>query len=117
MVSDFLGSWYVTKHHRPGRKEIEFVNSLKSEVHSTEETKGMPDGVNPMNEINTVHRYLKRFLSRNDGFDTDELQDWLNLFCFLWNEGPNDYDRVTAFIDRAVRKRALLRYSDWADSE
>ena len=41
MVSDFLGSWYVTKHHRPGRKEIEFVNSLKSEVHSTEETKGM----------------------------------------------------------------------------
>ncbi len=91
--------------------------ALKSEVHSTEETKGMPDGVNPMNEINTVHRYLKRFLSRHDGFDTDELQDWLNLFCFLWNEGPNDYDRVTAFIDRAVRKRALLRYSEWADSE
>ena len=56
--------------------------ALKSEVHSTEETKGILDGVNPMNEINTIHRYLKRFLSRHDGFDTDGLQDWLNLFCF-----------------------------------
>jgi len=90
---------------------------LKSEVHTTEETKGLKDALNPMYEVNKVHKYLKMFLGRHSGFGTEDLQDWLNLFCFLWNEGPNDSDRVTAFIDRAVRKRAVLRYSDWAESE
>ena len=48
---------------------------LASEIHTTPETKGLPDSENPMDQINRVHRYLSGFIGAHRGFLRDELQD------------------------------------------
>ena len=76
-------------------------------------TKGVGDEDNPMDEINRVHRFFKRFLSRHVGFERSSLQDWANLFSFIWN-GPNEPKvKAMIFISMAVRKPGLLRYRTW----
>ena len=76
-------------------------------------TKGVGDEDNPMDEINRVHRFFKKFLSRHVGFERSSLQDWANLFSFIWN-GPNEPKvKAMIFISMAVRKPGLLRYRTW----
>jgi len=76
-------------------------------------TKGVDDEDNPMDEINRVHRFFKKFLSRHVGFERSSLQDWANLFSFIWN-GPNEPKvKAMIFISMAVRKPGLLRYRTW----
>lgn len=91
--------------------------SLKSEVHPSNESKNRQGSSNPLDRINKLHGSLKKFLRIHDGFDTDYLQDWLNLFCFIRNEGYDDTDRLMAFFRRALKTRRVLRYSTWADPE
>lgn len=76
-------------------------------------TKGVADGDNPMDEINRVHRFFKKFLSRHTGYERCSLQDWANLFSFIWN-GPNEPKiKAMIFISMAVRMPGLLRYRMW----
>ena len=59
--------------------------NLTREVHKSAETKGLSDKENPMGMINTVHRFFKRFMKSHGGYSRDELQDWCNLFSFIFN--------------------------------
>lgn len=86
---------------------------LKSEVHPTSETKGLPDSKNPMEPVNAVHRYLAGFIGAHRGFDREELQGWLNLFCFWWNASGDAFQKAHEFIKLAAEKRVLMRYRDW----
>ena len=90
---------------------------LKEEIHTTAETKGIADDKNPMEPINEVHRYLAGFIGAHSGFSREELQGWLNLFCFYWNTCGSAFEKAQAFIELAVKKRAKLRYRDWKDQE
>lgn len=91
--------------------------SLGSTVYKADETKGLADDENPMEPINKVHRYLKGFLRAHRGYSRDDLQNWLNLFCFMWNEKGSAAKKAQAFIELAVRKRVILRYRDWKNSK
>lgn len=51
---------------------VEILN-LNEEVHTTKETKGLPDKDNPMDPINKVHRYLSGFIDAHSSFSRDEL--------------------------------------------
>ncbi len=82
-----------------------------------QETKGMPDDENPMEPINKVHRYLAGFVGAHSGFSREELQGWLNLFCFYWNTSGNAFEKAQAFIEIAVKMRKKLRYRDWKNLE
>ncbi len=86
---------------------------LSSEVHAAEETKGLADEDNPMEPVNKVHRYLKGFLSEHGGYSRDNLQDWLNLFCFIWNTPGDKSQKAQAFIELAAETRGRLRYREW----
>ena len=90
---------------------------LKEEIHTTAETKGIADDKNPMEPINEVHRYLAGFIGAHSGFSREELQGWLNLFCFYWNTCGSPFEKAQAFIELAVKKRTKLRYRDWKNSE
>lgn len=59
--------------------------NLTSEVHETEETKGLSDKENPMGLINTAHSLFKHFMKSHGGYSRDELQGWCNLFSFMFN--------------------------------
>lgn len=85
---------------------------LKSEVHTTDETKGMKDDSNPLYRVNHCHDLLKRFMKAHGGYDRDNLQDWLNLFWFMTN-GPEDrYDKVLRFIELAISAPKVVRFRD-----
>lgn len=86
------------------------ILNLKEEVHTTKETKGLPDKDNPMDPINKVHRYLSGFIDAHSIFSRDELQSWLNLFCFYWNNSGNEFQKAQKFIELAAKKRIKLRY-------
>ena len=76
-------------------------------------TEGVGDDENPMEPINRVHRFFKRFLSRHTGFQRSDLQDWANLFSFIWNTPEEPKIKAMIFISMAVKVPGLLRYRDW----
>lgn len=89
------------------------VLGLIGEAHKSEETKGLDDKDNPMEPINEVHRELKKFLSRHGGYSRDDLQDWLNLFAFIFNTPGDKYQKAQIFIEMAIKMRIKLRYREW----
>ena len=72
---------------------------------------------NPMEPVNEIHRYLSGFIGAHRGFSRDELQDWLNLFCFYWNTPGDAFQKAQAFIELAVKKRKILRYRSWGKAK
>jgi len=90
---------------------------LSSEVHSTDETKGLADSENPMEPVNEIHRYLAGFVGSHHGFSRGGLQDWLNLFYFYWNTPGDAFKKAQAFIELAVKKRKILRYRSWGKAK
>ena len=53
---------------------------------------------------------LKLFLASHSGFIREDLQDYLNLFCFIMNQPKDKHEKVEKFMNMAVCCRILLRY-------
>lgn len=87
--------------------------ALTSIVHDSRSAKKLRDGENPMEPINEVHRMLKLFLHSHKGYSRSELQDWLNLFCFIWNGEGDNAKKAQEFIEKAVEKCKIMRYREW----
>lgn len=85
---------------------------LTREIHLSLETKGLADNKNPMEPINTLHRYFKRFIAHHGSYDRDRVQDWCNLFSFMYNHGGNVPEMVESFLKRALSTYETLRYRD-----
>lgn len=85
---------------------------LKSEIHKTSETKGLPDRDNPMDAINDVHSKLKIYLRAHGSFKRQKLQGWLDLFSFIWNPPRSRYDKVVSLIERAISQRKRIKFRD-----
>lgn len=89
----------------------------RGEIHTTAETKGLPDKRNPMEPVNRVHRLLELFLKRHGGYKREELQGWLNLFAFWYNTPGTAMEKAIKFIEMAVKKRRMLRYRAWGSKK
>jgi len=86
--------------------------ALKSEVHTSAETRGMKDEDNPLDEINDLHDKMEKFMRAHSGYDRASLQDWMNLFWLLTN-GPRDkMDKVKWFLEMALSKKIRIKYRD-----
>ncbi len=83
---------------------------LRSIVYDARQIKQLPDSENPLNRINQHCRMLKLFLASHSGFIREDLQDYLNLFCFVMNHPKNKHEKVEKFMGRAVDCRILHRY-------
>lgn len=83
---------------------------LISEVHPTAETKGLPDDKNPLCEVNRMCALLKKFLGSHPGFTRDDLQGYLNLFCFISNPPCDKYEKIEKLLDLTFRNPKMLRY-------
>lgn len=90
---------------------IEKLN-LTSTVHTTKETKGLPDKKNPLNPVNRLHFLVKSFLRAHGGFNKDNLQDYLNLFWFIMNGPEDDKAKVDRFIELAVLSPSRVKYRE-----
>ena len=78
---------------------------LKQEIHLSSETKGLSSKDNPMDRINHIHFLLKEFLDSHSGFNRDELQNYLNLFCFIMNPPVDPLEKVEIIKNFAFQKR------------
>lgn len=85
--------------------------ALKSETYNARLLKGVPDRENPLLPINRKCFFLKKFLNSHSGFDREELQDYLNLFAFIMNEG-NQYERVEKILEWSLHCSKTLNYRD-----
>ena len=84
---------------------------LKSETYNARLLKGVSDKDNPLLPINRKCFFLKKFLNSHSGFDREELQDYLNLFAFIMNEG-NQYERVDKILEWSLHCPKTLNYRD-----
>ena len=86
---------------------------LTEEVHTTRETQNLSDDDNPMEPINAVHRSLKRFMREHPAYDRDDLQDWLNLFWFIYtNRGIPMDDKVKKLLQMAILTHKVIRFRE-----
>lgn len=88
------------------------AKSLKSEVHLSEDTRGMPDSENPLDPINEVHYLAKRFMGSHGAFDRGSLQDWMNLIAFILNPPSDKGEKVLLLIKMMMKCRKTMRYRD-----
>ena len=95
------------------RKILIETFGLIEEVHTTKETRNLSDDDNPMELINAVHRSLKRFVRQHPAYDRDDLQDWLNLFWFIYtNHGILMDDKVKKFFLMAILTHKVIGFRE-----
>lgn len=83
---------------------------LERETHPTKETKGLPDKDNPMDMVNRLHRFFKKYISHHGSYDRDEIQDWCNLFSFIWNHHGNVAKAVVDLLEIAISTKKIVKY-------
>jgi transposase-like protein len=85
---------------------------LKSLRYDARKIKKLPDSENPLNQVNQYCRLLKLFLKAHSGFIRDDMQDYLNLYCFIMNPPNDKHLKVENFMNLAFDCRILHRYRD-----
>ena len=84
--------------------------NIERTVYPTKTTKGLPNEKNPMDPINEVHRMFKRFMRSHGGFKRSRIQDWCNLFSFIWNHHGNMPMMVKDMLQLLVSTHDVVRY-------
>ena len=84
--------------------------NLTSEVHDSRVTKNLADKDNPMDPVNQACRMLKLFLRSHSGFMREDLQAYLNLFCFIMNPPENKYEKLEKLLNLAVHYPKVHRF-------
>lgn len=73
----------------------------------------MPDIENSMNPVNHAHAILKKSLNSHSGFNSDDLQGYLNLFAFITNSPVEMLEKVELVVSLAFLYPKSLRYRDF----
>ena len=55
---------------------------------------------------------LKQFLRAHQGFNRDELQDYLNLFAFMMNSPHDKLEKIEYLINCGVHSTFSIKYRD-----
>lgn len=83
---------------------------LTEEFYKAELLKNKKDEDNPLYPINHLHALAKRFMKEHSSYNRDDLQDWMNLFCFIISKPNNRYEKVKLFLEMAINSSCLVRY-------
>lgn len=96
------------KSHKILVKEL----NLTEEVYDSKEIKKLEGEKNPLYEINQKCFMLKKFLDSHSGFNREDIQDYINLFCFIQNPPTEKLEKVKIILDSAIRGARTLKYRD-----
>lgn len=107
-------------HIKPGSKVIHDKEqchsalvqllSLESEIHDSKILKGKPDKDNPMNKVNQICNLLQKFLDSHSGFNREDMQSYLYLFCFIMNPPMNKYEKLEKLLSLGIANPKTLRF-------
>jgi transposase-like protein len=94
-------------------KDLVRLLELESHSYDSNELKKLEDKDNPLHEINHKCFLLKKFLNSHSGFDRDDLQNYLNLFCFMMNPPINKLEKVKMLLSSAINGAESLTYREF----
>lgn len=89
---------YDEKSHRKLVKELKLIN----ESYSSSCLKTKKDKDNPLRPINHQCDLIRQFLNTHSGFDKIDLQDYLNLYCFMNGGHKNKIERLDDLLNIAL---------------
>ncbi len=87
--------------------------SLTSEAYDGNDLKKVDDQKKPLNPINKMILFLKKFLNSHPGFDRDDLQNYLNLFSFIMNENKSPLEKIKKMVYLSLHTTISLKYRDY----
>lgn len=94
------------KAHRKLVKDLE----LEDENYSSHYLKKFTDKENPLRPINHQCDLIRQFLNTHSGFNREDLQNYLNLYCFMNSGHKKKLEKVEEFIQLAFNTNANLKY-------
>lgn len=110
------------KHIKPNSKIIhddeKSHNDLITKLNLVDESykstwlKTKKDKDNPLRPINHQYDLIRQFLNAHSGFDRNDLQNYLNLYCFMNSGHKKKLDKVNEFIEMALNMKVTLNYRD-----
>lgn len=104
-----IGSKLIHDDEKAHRKLVKDL-SLIDESYNSLWLKTKKDKDNPLRPINHQCDLIKQFLNTHSGFDREDLQDYLNLYCFMNSGHKNRLDKVNEFIELALNTKVSLAY-------
>lgn len=100
------------KSHRKLVKELKLVN----QSYSSSYLKTKKDKDNPLRPINHQCDLLRQFLNTHSGFDRVDLQDYLNLYCFMNSDHKNKLEKIDDLLNMALTTDVKLKYREFFQS-
>lgn len=107
-----VGSHLIHDKEKSHRILIEKLN-LTEDAYDAKKLKVLKNEKNPLFPINEQCRLLKLFLKAHSGFDRDDLQNYINLYCFISNPPDDKLEKVKIILERAIHITKSLRYRDY----
>ena len=101
------------KSHKELIKELE----LSSESYNSILLKTKDDKNNPLRPINHQCDLIRQFLNSHSGFERQDLQDYLNLYCFMNSGHKNKLEKVEELLIMALNKDISLAYRDFFEKD
>ena len=106
------GSHLIHDKERGHYELVEQLN-LTSESYDAIQLRNVEDMNNPLEPINHQIDLLQKFLKSHAGFNREELQDYLNLFCFIMNEGNDPLEKVKKMLLLLIKKQERIKYREY----
>lgn len=101
------------KSHRKLVKDLK----LNDENYSSNYLKKLTDNENPLRPINHQCDLIRQFLNTHSGFDREDLQDYLNLYCFMNSRPKNKVKKVSILLELALSTKVSLKYRELFDTK
>ncbi len=105
------GSRLIHDDEKSHRNLVKKLNLIDESYKSTY-LKRLKDEENPLRPINHQCDLLRQFLNAHSGFDRKDLQDYLNLYCFMNSGHKNRLEKVEELLCLALETNVMLKYRD-----
>lgn len=86
--------------------------NLTENKYDAKQCKKISDPKNPLNPINQQCRLLKLFLNSHSSFNRCDIQNYLNLFCFIMNPPVDKLKKVEKLLNVAIYSDKTLKYRE-----
>lgn len=83
---------------------------LKDKVFPSKKYARLPADRNPLQAVDTLHSFLKKFMRNHSSFKRKDLQGWLNLFWAIARFKGGRLGFIKWILERALTTRKVLRY-------
>lgn len=100
------------KAHRKLVKELELIDESYNSIY----LKTKEDKDNPLRPINHQCDLIRQFLNTHSGFDRKDLQDYLNLYCFMNSGHRNKLEKIEDLLNLALSTDIKLKYREFFKS-